>query len=227
MAGEREPFSWAAQYQARRAAARRFGPLMRLPMVRRASQRVMATARDGQRVLEIGAGDRRFAQRLRERFPGLEYVSLDPDPAGGHDHQSFDSVVGPFDLVFALEVAEHLPAEELPHWLGQIATRLAPGGQLILSTPNTYYPPAYLRDMTHRTPLCYDELAGLVTQSGLEVTGIWRVHHDPWTTAWVRRYLFGWLFRLLGIDFARQVVVAAVRPAGAGDKKFGETGAAV
>ena len=86
---------------------------------------------------------------------------------------------------------------------------LEPGGRLILSTPNTYYPPAYLRDATHRTPLCYDELAGLLAAAGYEVEAIYRIYHDPLHRRLLRQYVFGWLFRLIGIDFARQIVVVA------------------
>jgi hypothetical protein len=89
-----------------------------------------------------------------------------------------------------------------------------PGGRLVLSTPNTYYPPAYLRDVTHRTPLCYDELAGLVGAAGLEVERIARVYHDPVHRAFLRRYLFGWLFEMIGIDFARQIILVARKAPG-------------
>ncbi|HVX62297.1 MAG TPA: hypothetical protein VHC19_16895, partial [Pirellulales bacterium] len=80
-------------------------------------------------------------------------------------------------------------------------------------TPNTYYPPAYLRDVTHRTPLCYDELAALVASAGGRVVRINRVYHDPIHRKLMRRYLFGWLFRMIGIDFARQIVLIAEKPA--------------
>jgi hypothetical protein len=82
----------------------------------------------------------------------------------------------------------------------------------VLSTPNTYYPPAYLRDATHRTPLCYDELAGLLAAAGWDVQRVVRIYHDPVWRNIARRYLFGWLFRLIGIDFARQIVVVARNP---------------
>jgi hypothetical protein len=78
---------------------------------------------------------------------------------------------------------------------------------LVLSTPNVFHPPAYLRDVTHRTPLCYDELAGLVTGAGLEIEHVYRIYNDPLPRMLLRRYAFGWLFRLLGIDFARQIAV--------------------
>lgn len=203
--------SWSRMYAARRAAARQLGPLWGLPLVRRASRVVLASVQPGSRVLEIGAGDRRLAPRIAARNPGGSYESLDPDPALFHDYRSLDEVAGPYDLIVALEVVEHLPLAELREWLPRVVGLLSPGGRLVLSTPNTFYPPAYLRDATHQTPLCYDELAGLVTLAGGRVEQVWRVQHDPWPTAWVRRWACGWLFRLLGIDYARQIVLRASR----------------
>ena len=61
----------------------------------------------------------------------------------------------------------------------------------------------------HRTPLSYDELGGLVDMSGFRVERIVRIYNDPLPRYLARRYLFGWLFRLLGIDFSRQIVLVA------------------
>jgi len=151
---------------------------------------------------------------LRNHRQGVDYRSIDIDPHGDHDYRSLDEIDRTFDCVFAFEVVEHIGVEELPGWLARLAELLAPGGRLVLSTPNTYYPPAYLRDVTHRTPLCYDELAGLVGAAGLEVEQIARVYHDPVHRAFLRRYLFGWLFEMIGIDFARQIILVARKAPG-------------
>ena len=57
-------------------------------------------------------------------------------------------------------------------------------------------------------------LAGLVAAAGFEVTRVERVYHDPVHRRLLRQYLFGWLFRMIGIDYARQIVLVARRPAG-------------
>ncbi len=201
--------SWSRLFEHRRAAAKRFGRIFDLPIRKRASDIVVREAHDLTRVLEIGAGDRRFREHLRRHEPALKYHSLDIDRAVEHDYHELDEVTEIFPLVFALEVVEHLSLEEIEPWLTQIRGVLEPDGRLILSTPNTYYPPAYLRDATHRTPLCYDELAGLLAAAGYEVLAIYRIYHDPLHRRFLRRYMFGWLFRLIGIDFARQIVVVA------------------
>ncbi|MGE0607479.1 MAG: class I SAM-dependent methyltransferase [Pirellulales bacterium] len=206
-----EPFSWSELYRRRRETAAQFGPIFGLRIVRRVREVLLSCVANGDHVLEVGAGDRSMGQALLAARSDVVYRSLDIDPHGKHDYRQWSEVDESFDVVFAFEVIEHLPLEEIPGWLQQMANLLRPGGRLLLSTPNTFYPPAYLRDATHRTPLCYDELAGLVSGTGLQVEQIVRIYHDPLHRKLLRRYVFGWLFRLIGIDFARQIVLVARR----------------
>jgi hypothetical protein len=204
------PISWSTLYAHRKAAAARFGKtVFELPLVKRAKQVLLSQVSATDRVLEVGAGERRMKVVLDKERPGVVYHSLDIDPAGDHDYREWSQVDELYDCVFAFEVIEHLSLDEIPAWLSALSGRLRMGGRLVLSTPNTFYPPAYLRDATHRTPLCYDELAGLAAAAGFEVQQIYRVYHDPLHRMLLRRYLFGWLFRLLGLDFARQIVLVA------------------
>ncbi len=204
--------SWSEQYRRRRAAAKAFGDVFALPIAKRASDVVVDNVLPAARVLEVGAGDRRMRDVLARAGRNVHYESMDIDPAGNHDYRSLDEIPHRYDCVFSLEVVEHLQLAEIIPWLSRLTELLTPTGVLILSTPNTYYPPAFLRDVTHRTPLCYDELAALVNAAGLETTRIWRIYNDPIHRKFARRYLFGWLFRLIGIDFARQIVLCARRP---------------
>src|SRR5690606_28777339 len=137
------------------------GKLFGLPLAKRVRDVLLEHVTPGSAVLEVGAGDRGMQEHLR-KIPGVSYESMDIDPEGGHEYQSLDQITTTYDCILALEVVEHLPLEEIVPWLECLRQLLRPGGWLVLSTPNTYYPPAYLRDATHRTPLCYDELGGLV-----------------------------------------------------------------
>jgi SAM-dependent methyltransferase len=204
-------FSWSRQYRRRRNAQARFGRIFDLPIAKRARDVAAACVADGERVLEVGAGDRRLAHYLRQAAAGVQYESVDIDPHGQHDYRSLTEPAGPYDGIVALEVIEHLELAEIPAWLSRLAELLRPGGWLVLSTPNVYYPPDFLRDVTHRTPLCYDELAGLVSAAGLEVVSLRRIYNDALHRKLLRRYAFGWLFRLIGIDYARQIVLVARR----------------
>ena len=206
-------YSWSELYRHRRTAAALFGRTVHaLPLTKRARDVLLKHVRRGDSVLEVGAGDRRMQQHLQDRHQVVHYESLDIDPQGDHDYHDLTEIERTYDCVFAFEVIEHLGIEAIPDWLGELRSRLRPGGRLLLSTPNVFYPPAYLRDATHRTPLCYDELAGLVEASGMRVESIARIYNDPLHRVFLRRFALGWLFRLLGIDFARQIVLVAQRP---------------
>jgi 2-polyprenyl-3-methyl-5-hydroxy-6-metoxy-1,4-benzoquinol methylase len=200
--------SWSQLYQHRRQVARRFGRIYDLPLARRVRQVLLEQVSPRAAVLEVGAGDRHMREHLAA-VAGVTYESMDIDPAGEHDYRSLDQITRRYDCIAAFEVVEHLPLDQIVPWLSQLSKLLNPGGRLILSTPNTFYPPAYLRDATHRTPLCYDELGGLVELAGLSVERIVRIYNDPLWRYVARRYLFGWLFRLIGLDFARQIVLVA------------------
>lgn len=204
--------SWSEQYRRRREIAGRFGGVFSLPIERRVRDVLLRHVADGACVLEIGAGDRSMGDKLRAQRAGLRYESLDIDPQREHDYRNLGELTRRYDCVFALEVIEHLPLEEITTWLQRIRGAVRPGGVLILSTPNTFFPMAYLRDVTHRTPLCYDELGALVEGAGFHVERIVRIYHDPVHRKLLRRYLFGWLFRMICIDFARQILVVARTP---------------
>ncbi len=204
--------SWSSQYARRRAVSQRFGDIFQVPLAKRPYNVLLGCLSNDVDVLEVGAGDRRMKERLQSRFPGLRYESMDVDACGEHDYTSLESIDKRFNVVFAFEVAEHIDRRALAPWIASLADLLKPGGWLVLSTPNTYYPPAYLRDITHLTPLCYDEFGAVLESCGLRVERIYRVYNDPLHRMILRRFVFGWLFRLLGLDYARQIVVAGRRP---------------
>lgn len=102
----------------------------------------------GRRALDVGCGAGLLAEPLARM--GAEVTGIDAAPeniAAAHDHAAaqglaIDYVAGevaaldaaPFDLVTAMEVIEHVadPAA----FAAVLAARLAPGGLMILSTPN-------------------------------------------------------------------------------------------
>ena len=210
--------SWSSHYACRRDVAARFGDIFSLPLAKRARDVLSRQVGESALVLEVGAGDRRMAEKLRAGRGGLTYESMDIDPCGNHDYSDLSKIDRQYDVIFAFEVLEHIDVDELGPFLSQVAGLVREGGSLVLSTPNTWYPPAYLRDITHRTPLPYDELGALVQRAGLHVSEIYRVYHDPVHRRLLRQYLFGWVFQMMGIDYARQIVLVAERPAAAARK---------
>lgn len=116
----------------------------------------------GDRVLDVGAGSSAVpfeaAARCRltcatDRSPApLRFLrrrpaGAAPEGAGAlcfaaADIHRLPFADGSFDKITALEVIEHLPAEGIPRYLGELRRVLAAGGQLLLTTPNyhSYWP---------------------------------------------------------------------------------------
>lgn len=205
-------FSWSRSHRLRRDTVARFGPVFSLPLIKRVRQLILRSVSSGGRVLDVGAGDRRVQILLDRAGRQVSYRCVDHDPDLDSDFLSFEEADGEYECLLLLEVVEHLELPEILAWLRRARDLVVPGGVLIVSTPNTYAPTAYLQDATHRTPVCYDHLAALVTLSGFQVESIYRVFHDPFLQAALRRWVFGWAFRLFGLDYARQIALVARRP---------------
>lgn len=203
--------AWAELFARRREIQRRFGGIHSLPLAKRVHRVLVPHVGSGQRVLDVGAGGRKVFQILQRDVGQVRYTSVDPDPSGRHDHATIADVAGEFDVVVSFEVIEHIAPDDVVDWARAVVARVGPGGRLFISTPNTWHPQEFQRDMTHKTPCAYDQLAGLLEHLGLTVESIHRVYADAWWRRVMRRYVFGWLFRLLNLDYARQILVTARR----------------
>jgi ubiquinone/menaquinone biosynthesis C-methylase UbiE len=103
--------------------------------------------RVGDRALDLGCGDGAFTvllreagadavgaevadaalERARRARPGLRFVQVAVDgPLPFDDHS--------FDLVWVSEVIEHVA--DTARWLSEVRRVLAPGGRLLITTPN-------------------------------------------------------------------------------------------
>ena len=203
-------FSWRELSRAREEVRLRYPRVSSLPVVRRRFPFLASFLRDGGHLLEVGAAERPFDARLKATFPALVHRTLDIDPEGTHDFRSLEEIQETFDCVLAWEVIEHLPMEEIPGWLAGLRRVLAPGGRLIVSTPNVFRPGQYWKDASHRTSLAYAELGALLALSGFEVVSLHRTYHGSWLQyALVRWSPPGLLLPLWDLDFAQSVVAVA------------------
>lgn len=206
---EKKKMDWSNLYQHRKKIAKQFGEIWQIPIRKRYHTVLDEFGKGAKRVLEVGAGDRSLRDRLKRTWGEVDYYSCDIDSSYDHDFNDFQDVKGNFDVICAFELIEHLSLDEAMELLTHCYEHTSAGGVLVLTTPNIYYPPGFLRDATHRTPLCYDELGGLVELAGYSVSGIFRLYHDSLIKKAIRRYLFYPLFRVMGIDFCKQIAVVA------------------
>lgn len=94
------------------------------------------------RLLDIGCGAGTLLSEIRDRHPGIDLVGLDvrPNEAApwrqivGDVTRRIDLDDGTFDLVVLGEIIEHVPDPDF--LLAEVRRLLAPGGEVIVTTPN-------------------------------------------------------------------------------------------
>lgn len=205
--------SWSEFYRLRQTVKQRYPTIWSVPLVKKEMDRLVALVADGMRVLEVGAGDRRFGKRLQSLRQDIDYRSFDIDIATEQDYYRFEDIEGPFDCIYAFELIEHLTPKEGLALLRRLYELLQPGGFLLLGTPNLYHPHRYWGDITHKTPYKYEELGALMMLAGFASPSVFRIYNDALLRRWLRMHLGVWLHRYLDIDFAGTILIEAARDA--------------
>ncbi len=204
--------SWSEMSSYRVRVTKRIGHVFRLPVISSHWKALARTMAPGLRVLDVGAGRRKYEKRLKAEFPGLVYESYDVDEGLPHDYYDLEEARGPYDRVLLIEVLEHLPLGEGLELLAHARELLAEGGRLYVVVPNTFSPATCLWDVTHRTHYSFAELGGLLLALGFEFPELYRVHHAGLGKRMLRT-LLGPVLRLLRVDPATHIVAVAEKPA--------------
>jgi SAM-dependent methyltransferase len=139
--------------------------------------------RDSAPVLDVGCGRGEFLSLLAEAGIEARGVDLDADMVAfcrgeGLDVEQGDALTyleraegGSLGGIFAAQFVEHLRPGPLTRFLSLAASRLRPGGILVLETINPLSLFAlrnYFADLTHAQPLIPDTLSLLAKQAGFE-----------------------------------------------------------
>jgi len=204
--------NWSELFQKRNDAKKQFGDLWKLPIAPRYHVILDRELDKQQSLLEVGAGARGLKDKLSKMGHQIRYKSMDIDRTHEHDYYDLDEVDEKFDVICMFEIIEHITPEQAYEMLNKCFACLNPGGKILITTPNIYHPPGFLRDATHITPWCYDELAGMSALVGFKPKAIFRLYKDSLFKAFMRRVVFYPLFRVLNLDFAPQIIVVAEKP---------------
>lgn len=203
--------SWSDLFRHRNGIHRRYPDIWHLKVLRKRFPLMLQNIRDGEKVLDVGASNRNLEGRLKKYYPNLIYKSMDIDQTQFHDYYRLEDIKGKYDVIFLFEVIEHLTLEDGMEMLGKIYELLNKGGRLILTTPNIFNPGRYWRDATHRQAYCYDELGGILMAQGFSIKEMYRTYSDAFHRYLFRVYVTAPLHRYLGIDFAKSILVVAVK----------------
>jgi SAM-dependent methyltransferase len=134
-------------------------------------------------VLDVGCGRGEFLSLLADAGIEAKGIDIDPDMAAfcrdqGLDVEEGDALAylsslgeGSLGGIFAAQFVEHLKPGPLTTFIGLAASRLRPGGVMVLETINPLSLFAlrnYFADLTHAQPLIPDTLSLLVKEAGFE-----------------------------------------------------------
>ena len=198
---------WSSLFSYRDKIHRRYPEVWDVPLIKKRSHLLRGILRYGMNLLDIGAGMKGMKGEIEKLGIKLSYKSMDVDRSNQHDYYDVDSINEKFDAIIMFEVIEHMSLQEGLELLKKLYAITNERGIIILSTPNIFNPARYMRDATHQTFYAYDELCGLLNIAGFDVKEVYRSYNDAFHRYLCKVYLFGWLFRFLGIDYAYSIFV--------------------
>jgi SAM-dependent methyltransferase len=167
------------------------------------------------RILDFGSGDQSMRNKfLAAGFQG-EYATFDVSPEFPTTYRSVDDIRGTFDAVLCLEVIEHMPLREGLELRKQLLSWVAPGGTLVLSTPNPgCISSPFARDETHLHLYALHDLLTWALSAGLQPVAR-RVKLLPDKFGWsgrLRLLVQRVLCYAIGSDYADGLLIIARKP---------------
>jgi len=200
---------WDKKYKYTKEIRKKYRRIYDVPKKKSTSSILKFAIKDQniKKILEIGAGSNTRKKEFSSLLPNAVYKTMDIDTSTKQDFYNINEITEKFDLVIGLELIEHIEKNNFEKFCGQISNLVDKNGSLILSTPNIFHPNRYFKDYTHNIALCYDELASVFMTFGFKSCFPFRCYRDSFLRRIAREYLFSWLYRLLEIDYAKQIMV--------------------
>lgn len=169
-------------------------------------------------LLDVGAGDLRIMRKLQAAGYRGEYHTQDVGSEGRYTYRDLSEVKRPYGAILCLDVLEHLPMQEGLGMVRAMVSLLAPGGALVIQTPNAaYLPDPRSWDMTHLHVYNAGDLWAYLTCEGLSSV-VYRValrDPNPGPVVAARLAITDYVKRkILGCDFANNIAAVARKPTG-------------
>lgn len=209
--------SWSHLYKYRREIYKCYPNFWKIRVKKKPFQVLCETIREMNlaggpfRVLDIGSSNRVMGDKLKKRFPNIQFESMDIDREQFHDYYDLSEINKTFKLVSSFEVIEHLYFEEAIEMLTKSFEILEPGGRIIISTPNVFHPNRYW-EYSHKVSYRYDEIGGILLALGFKIHRIYRIYNDAFHKRLFRLWVAAPLHQYLCVDFAKSILLVAEKP---------------
>jgi len=172
--------------------------------------------RDAPSLLDVGAGDLRVMRKFQKAGYRGEYHTQDIGEEGRYTYRDLADVSRPYGAILCLDMIEHVPLGEGLAAVKRMISLLAPGGVLVLQTPNAaYIPEARSWDMTHVHLYNLPDLWAFFRCEGMDVVG-YRVTlgpERPGSFVAARTAIVSYVKkRILGCDYANNIALIARAP---------------
>jgi len=213
-AADAPPPAWSDVHVWRQKFRRQFDDIHRIPiapsLIAWLENHIRTHARPGAKLtlLDVGASDRQLERKLVNVASLVAYKSQDIDRGRPHDYYDTATIRDTFDLIVSSEVIEHLDAATKISFVQDLHRLVAPGGWVVLTTPNAQHPTVFWRDFTHICPIHHLDLAGLLGRAGFTDVHIVRLARMNLMKK-LRAWWYRGLLRMLHCDYAQTILAAA------------------
>lgn len=206
----KESLNWSRFCSHRKHVRRVYPSVYRLKIKKKILDVIVEELKDGDKILDVGASNRELSRKIIAKFPSITYKTMDIDKAQAHDYYTLEEITESFDMIILSEVIEHLEFNKGISLLRRLFELLNNEGKIIVSTPNIYHPNRYW-DPFHKTPYRYDDIGGALLSARFSLDKIYRIYNDQVFKRFFRIYLASYLHRYLDLDFAKSIILVAVK----------------
>ncbi len=203
---EEGKFSWSAFRTYRADMLSAFRSVYGMEIKRDLLDVLESHVKGDETVLDVGAGHKKHKKQILNRFPDLDYKTMDIDRFYEHDYYDLETIDEKFHIIVFSEVIEHLEFLDGVRIIEKLSGLLRPNGKIFVSTPNIYHPNTWLRDPDHKTPYMYDSLGALLLNADIKVDNIYRVYKKKRLVRLIKQYVAGPLYKYFEMDFARSLI---------------------
>lgn len=162
----------------------------------------------GGKVLDVGAGVSMYLKSAL-KINTDKYYSLDNDASGSFTYSSFSDIPKneKFQFITANQVLEHLSIDDAVGFMKQIVTFLEPGGIVAITVPNILHPIRFQTTATHVSAWSFEELYGLLKDSGLKVEQISRYGKYRLTRNPIKRIIIRIVSQAYTMDWCDSIMI--------------------